>query len=95
MAAHSVELQKQRYSQELAAYTMRQWNAVRDSIEQAKSREVRTGSQSHSQTRNRSQSRSRGDNCEFSIPSDKAGGVEDDLAVQRDSSSPPPSGVEH
>ncbi|KAA1468548.1 hypothetical protein DENSPDRAFT_833881 [Dentipellis sp. KUC8613] len=40
--AYSVEIQKQRYSQELAAYTMQQWNAVRQTIEQNK----RNGSKS-------------------------------------------------
>ncbi|TFY79473.1 hypothetical protein EWM64_g4539 [Hericium alpestre] len=35
----SVEVQKQRYSQELAAYTMRQWNVVRQSMEQSRQNE--------------------------------------------------------
>ncbi|KDQ54761.1 hypothetical protein JAAARDRAFT_37860 [Jaapia argillacea MUCL 33604] len=33
MAYTSPESQKQRYSQELAAYTLRQWNSARQSIE--------------------------------------------------------------
>ncbi|THH19721.1 hypothetical protein EW146_g1510 [Bondarzewia mesenterica] len=34
MSISSVESKKQRYSEELAAYTLRQWNLVRQSTEQ-------------------------------------------------------------
>ncbi|KAI0050648.1 hypothetical protein FA95DRAFT_1603291 [Auriscalpium vulgare] len=34
MAAPSIDVQKQRYAQELAAYTLRQWTAARQSLEQ-------------------------------------------------------------
>lgn len=35
MAAYSVEVQKQRYSQELAEHTLRQWEAARAAMERA------------------------------------------------------------
>lgn len=33
--AHSIELAKRRYSQELAAYTLEQWNIARRALESA------------------------------------------------------------
>ncbi|EJF66475.1 hypothetical protein DICSQDRAFT_164317 [Dichomitus squalens LYAD-421 SS1] len=53
---HSIEAKKARYSQELAAYTLRQWDSVRHSIEDGDSSES-SGPPSQQQDRSRSASR--------------------------------------
>ena len=80
MTAYSVEVQKQRYSQELAEHTLRQWEAARAAMERAAQEDARSTSTSPSNRSNSTtktssrttKSRSRGESSASSAPSSDA-----------------------
>lgn len=70
MTVDSVEVRKIQYARELAAYTMRQWNLMREALERERSLEASTAQHTQNvRPRSRSQPQEGVGICSFSLRS--------------------------
>jgi hypothetical protein len=68
MTVDSVEVRKMQYARELAAYTMRQWNLMREALERERSLEASTVQHTQNvRPRSRSQPQEGVGICSFSL----------------------------